>query len=460
MIDQNGMGDGEIHAAARAGDLTKLKSLISVDRSLVQANGWFGTKPLDYAARGHLECVKFLVANGADVNAKSIVNKTTAIFEASTEEIARFLVEKGARVDIIGSSGRVPLDYAIQGKHIEVVQFLIDCGVDVNYQASSGFHTMMQWALIEMKTDKRSGCSDPLEVSRQIIEILLNAGGDPNQRNRSGTTVLHMSVGSKYKSIIELLLSHGADPCIRDAWGTSCFDCTDDKSTLALLAPYKANLVEIYKKQDNFETLIERLIATRESTRNQFIPCTEKEIINLEISHGVKLPKEYKKFLRVMGHGAGSFLISDHWSAFMESFDDFLGKHFFECEDEDDDNEEPIKQPENFFVFASRMGDNNLGFFADGLNDDPEIYEIDYDGNIKKCYDSFWGFIQEMVEYYEYYQNPQRFTKQFEERFTQQNINIDIPVKTQQNINDSRGSLSVDKAIDNIENKPWWQFWD
>ena len=114
MIDQNGMGDGEIHAAARDGDLTKLKSLISVDRSLVESNGWFGTKPLHYAARGHLDCVKFLVANGADVNAKCIVNKTTAIFGASTEEIARFLVKKGARVDIISSSERVPLDYAIQ----------------------------------------------------------------------------------------------------------------------------------------------------------------------------------------------------------------------------------------------------------------------------------------------------------------------------------------------------------
>jgi hypothetical protein len=160
--------------------------------------------------------------------------------------------------------------------------------------------------------EEQSGYSEIVEISRQIVEMLLKAGGDPNQRSHSGDPVLQVAVQRRYKSIVELLLSYGADPCIRDAWGTSCFDRTNDESILALLAPYKVNLVEVYKKQDNFETLIERLIATRESTRNQFMPCTEKEIINLETSHDVKLPEEYKKFLRVMGHGAGSFLISDH----------------------------------------------------------------------------------------------------------------------------------------------------
>jgi ankyrin repeat protein len=460
MIDQNGMGDGEIHAAARSGDLTKLKSLISINRSLVRANGWFGTKPLHYAARnGSLECVKFLVKNGADVNDLCIGNRTSAIFEASTEEVARFLIEKGARLNIISSLGRVPLDYAIQGQHVEVISYLLSCGVDVNYTGEIKFtrSTMLEWAISEITLSKGNAV---IETSKNILEILLKAGGIPNQKCVAGSTVLHLAVTRKLKSIVELLLSYGADPCIRDAWGNSCFDCTDDESTLALLAPYKANLVEVYKKQDNFETLIERLLVTEVVTRNQLRACREEEIINLERSHSVKLPEEYKKFLRIMGNGAGSFLRNDHWSVFMESFDDFLGKHFFECEDEDDDNEEPIKQPENFFVFASRMGDSNLGFFADGLNDDPEIYEIDYDGNIKKCYDSFWGFIQEMVEYYEFYKNPKQFTQQFEQRFTQQNTNIDLPVETQQNINEFSGSLSADKAIDNIQNKPWWQFWD
>jgi hypothetical protein len=70
-----------------------------------------------------------------------------------------------------------------------------------------------------------------------------------------------------------------------------------------------------------------------------------------------------------------------------------------------------MKMPKNFFVFASRMGDYNLGFFADGATDDPEIYRIDYYGKMQKAYDSLWEFIQEMVEYYEYYRDPEGFTQ-------------------------------------------------
>jgi ankyrin repeat protein len=448
MQDKNKNEDREIHQAAKAGDLTALRKLLFADRSSIEAsdryetkplhhaarsgslecvkflvenganvnaNAWFGTKPLHYAARGgNVECVRFLVENGANIHAKCSGNKTTAIFEASTVEVAQFLVERGAKLNLISSLGRVPLDYAIQqGKHIEVVRYLIRCGVDVNYQPRLDcFRTMLQWCISEVTVDESNPSNlEKIEISKRMLEILLEAGGDPSKQNAHGATVLHLAVMRKLKPIVELLLRYGADPCIRDAGGNSCFDYTDDESILELLKPYRANLVEFHKKQDDFETLIERLIATGEARRSQFRSCSEAEIANLEISHGVKLPEEYKKFLRVMGKGAGSFLTSDHWSIFMSSFDDHLGKHFFECEDDDD--EEPTPQPEIFFVFASRMGDSNLGFFADGVDNDPEIYEIDYEGNIKKMYDSIWGFIQEMVEYYEFYLNPQRFTPVF-----------------------------------------------
>jgi ankyrin repeat protein len=405
MLDQNGMGNGEIHTAATAGNLVRLKSLLDDYPLLVEANGWFGTKPLHYAARsGNLECVKLLVERGAGVNTKCIVNKTTPIFEASTAEIARYLVDRGAIVNIVSSMDRVPLDYALQGVHVEVVSYLISCGVDINYQPPGSFHTMLDWAITEYRNPEKAKAS---------VEILLQAGADPNQHNRkNGRTVLHEATRREMKPIVELLLSYGADPCIRDAWGQSCFDFTNNPAILELLEPYQANVKAFHKQQDDFARLIQRLMQAGIVRREEFLPCSEEEVANLEREHGVKLPREYKKFLRFMGVSAGRFLISDHWSAFLESFDDFLGKHFFASDEEDGESPEWLKSiPNNFFVFASRMGDYNLGFVADGATDDPEIYILDDEGNLEKAYDYLWEFIQEMVEYYEYYQDPEGFTQ-------------------------------------------------
>ena len=49
MEDSNGMANQPIHQAAAQGDLAALQRLLAQDPTLLEANGWFGTKPLHYA---------------------------------------------------------------------------------------------------------------------------------------------------------------------------------------------------------------------------------------------------------------------------------------------------------------------------------------------------------------------------------------------------------------------------
>lgn len=122
-----------------------------------------------------------------------------------------------------------------------------------------------------------------------------------------------------------------------------------------------------------------------------------------------------------MGRGAGDFLADDHFRCFLETFEweEKIIAHRKRCLGGNIDPErlperlpEGLELPENHFVFAQRNGYFWLYFIADGTDDDPPIYSYmeDAESHMKK-FDSFWGFIEEMVEYCEFYRDPNRFSR-------------------------------------------------
>ncbi|BAY78166.1 hypothetical protein NIES25_46370 [Nostoc linckia NIES-25] len=100
-----------------------------------------------------------------------------------------------------------------------------------------------------------------------------------------------------------------------------------------------------------------------------------------------------------MGKWGGGFIATDHWNAFYESVKDMAQSDRFA------QFENLPQLPHNYFVFASRLGSTNLFFVADGKDDDPPIYYFgdETETTIEKRYDPFWDWIEEMVIYYEYY---------------------------------------------------------
>ena len=78
--------------------------------------------------------MRFLIANGADVNARNN-NGWPALQLASSEghlEIMRILVEGGVDVNARYSYDTTALLWAIENGRSEVVRFLVEGGADVN----------------------------------------------------------------------------------------------------------------------------------------------------------------------------------------------------------------------------------------------------------------------------------------------------------------------------------------
>lgn len=126
--------------AAGDGNLQLLKDLLhGYPYTDINAGDRCGSSALHYAAeKGRLEVAKFLVDQGATVNVTNMWEKTP-LHEAANqghEEVVMFLVENGARIEATSNKKRfTPLHLASQFGHTSVVEYLVQNGADVSAQA-------------------------------------------------------------------------------------------------------------------------------------------------------------------------------------------------------------------------------------------------------------------------------------------------------------------------------------
>lgn len=121
---------------------------------------------------GDLAKVKKLYDEGADINAESKANyDTTALVTAANSgkiEVVNFLLDKGVDVNQKTSGKSTALSGALLGGHVDMVKLLISKGADVNFDGGYGtpLKRVEGWA-----KDSPSSTTWP-----ELIEILTKAG--------------------------------------------------------------------------------------------------------------------------------------------------------------------------------------------------------------------------------------------------------------------------------------------
>ena len=107
------------------------------------------------ASEGNLEAVKQHLANGANLNAKSETNELTPLMCAAGmghEEVAIYLIKKGADVNVKGAKNAVPLHFAAMHGKKKLVELLIAKGADVNAESEVGMRPL-DFAITSDETD-------------------------------------------------------------------------------------------------------------------------------------------------------------------------------------------------------------------------------------------------------------------------------------------------------------------
>ncbi len=194
---------GEMHKAARKGDIDALSSAIAQGADVNELDGVVGA-PLHWAAaRGHIEAVKFLVSSGADFDLRAAPPDKLSPLQlaASNGHLTTVSYLVGLDADFLAGVNGVgtPLHLAAFGDHGEVVSFLLDHGTSPLVEAENVFGPYpMHWAA------QSGGLS--------AIQPLLDAGFPIDAPMHDGTTALHTAVFFGHVEFASTLLELGANP--------------------------------------------------------------------------------------------------------------------------------------------------------------------------------------------------------------------------------------------------------
>jgi uncharacterized protein len=123
-----------IRAAIKEGRKVDVITLLDANPEALHDMTAFGTWLHVAASANQVEIAKELVKRGADVNALGGIGGGNALSRAATDghyEMAKYLLEEGAEMDV-SDSERNPLFGAILDDKVNIVQLLIDHGIDFN----------------------------------------------------------------------------------------------------------------------------------------------------------------------------------------------------------------------------------------------------------------------------------------------------------------------------------------
>ena len=207
-----------LQKAVKEGDSVAVQTLLSQGADVNAKDVINGMAALHFAAQGGNEAVvRMLVEHGADVNIKSLNLRTfpndhrggTALHSAAeygNEDIIQvlLLIESGADVSARSTPGRTPLHEASRNGQVNAAKLLIENGALIDAQDENG------WSLLHEASRLYDKERAPGKL--EIAKLLLDHGANiESTANRSGITPLLTAVHSNFIAMVQLLMDKGAN---------------------------------------------------------------------------------------------------------------------------------------------------------------------------------------------------------------------------------------------------------
>lgn len=188
--------------------------------------------PLHLASQlGHDHIVQFLLHNGVDIDKIDCENYTSLhrAIEGKHFSTVHLLVK-------LGADKQLALFHASKSGHLDITEFLLINGVDIEEKDSSGQTAFMKAielgyiAVADLLLTKGANTTNALHIAATegdltaIQYLLSEARMNINEIDCDGYTPLMRAVESKYLNSVHLLITRGSDINMRNIYDQSALD--------------------------------------------------------------------------------------------------------------------------------------------------------------------------------------------------------------------------------------------
>ena len=194
----NNVKDTPLHMAVKGGHL-------EIVRKLIQKGARFGSRnnesltPVQVAIiENHTKVAKFFIENGKYI---PTVVLQTAVAKGNAP-IVKLLLERGEDPNLTENGNITLLDQAVRNGHLQIVQYLIDHGANIEAQIHDSKEKLLHFAA--------------KYASEEIIKELLKNNVQINSLDKDHCTPLWVAVSNGRKEIVKVLIDAGADVNIQD----------------------------------------------------------------------------------------------------------------------------------------------------------------------------------------------------------------------------------------------------
>ena len=274
--------------AAKSGNIDVIQSFIDRRINVDETRGRDGTALWCAAENGHVDAVRLLLDNGADVNycqgftvLAGAVEQAVVYEDAKSLDIVKLLLDKGADpnkcdkvikktplICAMGENWRGRMA-SLDSVRLKVVKMLLKKEADPDIGRSLWGENALMLAIKRGQTEIAKLLLEPVtNYKKPVLDLLYDwkykhgrsseyikehkeslVFSDLNAQDDYGRTALIHAVRSHDAKIVKLLLEKGANPNVKDDDGKTAFDYAEGKEIIGIMNKFKVS-----EKQSSSET--------------------------------------------------------------------------------------------------------------------------------------------------------------------------------------------------------------